>query len=108
MIVNPSIKYKEQNPVYHFTDQFPCSHSAAIIWNLNAPMLSFLSWSSDKVFDIGSVAALDDALVFVLPEVLLWDLSPSFVVILMTGVFVENTSFTGYTMTIDKKSWQSV
>ena len=22
MIVNPSIKYKEQNPVYHFTDQF--------------------------------------------------------------------------------------
>ena len=71
MIVNPSIKYKEQNPVYHFTDQFPCSHSAAIIWNLNAPMLSFPSWSSDKVFDIGNVAALDDALGFVLPEVLL-------------------------------------
>lgn len=68
-------------------------------------MLSFPSSSSDKVFDIGSVAALDDALGFVLPEVFLQDLSPSFVVILIIGVFVENTNFTGYTMTINRKNF---
>lgn len=67
-------------------------------------MFSFPSSSSDKVFDFGGlVAALDDALVVVLPEVLLSDLSPSFVQILMIGVFLENTNFTGYTMTINPK-----
>ena len=66
-------------------------------------MFSFLSSSSDNVFDFGGLATLDNALGVVLWEVLLLDLSPSFVQILMIGVFLENTSFTGYTMTINQK-----
>lgn len=68
-------------------------------------MFSFPSSSSDKVFDFGglNVAALDNALGVVLPEVLVSDLSLSFVQLLMIGVFLENMSFTGYTMTINQK-----
>ena len=80
MIVNPSIKYKEQNPVYHFTDQF-------------VNLIFYSSWVAANP----SIKCEGPKIQYNSPADVITENN------WIIGVFVENSSFTGYTMTVSLK-----